>query len=196
MPGNVYRPEAPVSGDISKKAALGVCASHDDAGSGMALHSHAIGLPELIIGSGDKGFHGLHIHLLDPGQLSQFQNPISLQLLGGRLIFHIGNGKAVRIPLSPQQGKQGGFPDSLWAVQHKDGIELDPRLIYSGYRSGKGLPGNCTDIGCIFRTQIIDQEGIQPLCPIPLQGGEIFFDGMIEPLRRYHCQKGILKLGR
>ena len=162
----------------------------------MTLHSNAIGLPEFIIGSGNKGFHGLHIHLLDPSQLSQFQNPISLQLLCSRLVFHIGNGEAVRIPLLSQQGKQGGFSNSLRAVQHKDGIELDPRFIHSGDRSGKGFPGNRTDVGCIFRTQIIDQEGIQPLCSIPLQGRKIFFDGMIEPLRRYHSQQSILKLGR
>ena len=61
----------------------------------MALHGHAIGLPELIIRSGDKGFHGLHVHLLDPGQFSQFQNPVSLQFLSCSFIFHIGDGKAV-----------------------------------------------------------------------------------------------------
>ena len=33
---------------------------------------------ELIVRPGDKGLHGLHIHFLDAGQFSQFQNPVAL----------------------------------------------------------------------------------------------------------------------
>ena len=61
----------------------------------MTLHGHTVRLPELIICSGHKGFHSLHINLLDSSQLTQFQNPVALQFLGGGLIFHIGNGETV-----------------------------------------------------------------------------------------------------
>ena len=154
----------------------------------MALHHDAVGLTELIVRPGDKGLHGLHIHFLDAGQFSQFQNPVALQLLRSRLILHIRDGETVGVPLPPQQGEEGGLAHALGAVKHKDGVELDTGFIHTGDRSGECLSGDRPDIRGIIRTKVVDEQGIQPLGAVPPESGKVVLDGVILPLRRYHRQ--------
>ena len=66
----------------------------------MIFHAVAVGMPEFIVLTGDERLDRFHIHLFQPRQLAQFQNPVSLQLLRRGLILHVADGQAVGKPLT------------------------------------------------------------------------------------------------
>ena len=163
----------------------------------MILDAVAVGMPELVILSGDERLDGFYIHLFQPRQLAQFQNPVALQFFRRGLILHIADGQAVGEPLAAQLGKKGAFAHALRPVQHYHAVELDPRLIDARHGGDHHLSGNGADVQRIRAAQIIDEQRVHPGHAVPGgKGFDVVPDRVIAALRRNRQQNAFQLAGR
>ena len=178
-----HRPETAVTGYVAQKTVAVVRAAHDNALTGVILDAVAVGMPELIVLSGDERLDGFHVHLFKPRQFTQFQNPVALQLLRCGLILHIADGQAVREPLAAQFGKKGALAHALRPVQYHHAVELDSRLIDARHGGDHHLSGNGADVQRIRAAQIIDEQRVHSVDTVPVgKGFDVVSNGVITAL--------------
>ena len=194
MAGYIDRPEAAVTGNITEEATITVGGANDDAGSRVAFYGGAISVAVFIVSAGDEGFYNFHIHLLDTVQLRQFQDPVALELFRSGLVLHIGDGQRVGEPILTQNCEQRGLAHALLTIEDEDGVKLDAGAVDSSDGCHQRFAGNCPDIGCIFCTQIVDQQGVQTRNTIPLKSGQVVLDGVIQSLGGGNSQQSVLEL--
>ena len=72
--------------------------------------------PVLVILPGNKGFHLIQVRFPHPGKLPNLHDPVALQLLRRRLVIHIRQVQAVRVPLAAKLRNQRALPDPLVPV--------------------------------------------------------------------------------
>ena len=106
---------------------------------------------------GEKGTQGLHLGLLQPGQLADLQDPVPLELLGGGLVLGVTQVQTVRKPLSGQLGDKGAFTDTLGTVQHQHGVKFAAGIQHTLDGGAERFPGDGTDIFVIVRTKVVDE---------------------------------------
>lgn len=85
---------------------------------------------------------------------------------------------------------------ALLTVEDQNGVKLDAGTVDSGDGSNQSFPGDGADIRCIFGTQIVDQQVVQSGYAVPLEGCQIVFDRVIQPLGGGNSQQSIFELGR
>ena len=154
-------------------------------------------MPKLIVLSGDERLDRFHVHLFQPRQLAQFQNPVALQLFRCGLILHIADGQAVGEPLAAQPGEERAFAHALRPVQHHHTVELDPRFIDARHCSDHHLSGDGADVQRIRAAQIIDKQRIHPGHAVPGgKGFDVIPDRVIAALRRDGQQDAFQLAGR
>ena len=163
----------------------------------MILHAVAVGMPKLIVLSGDERLDRFHVHLFQPRQLAQFQNPVALQLFRRGLIFHVADGQAVGEPLAAQLGKKGAFAHALRPVQHHHAVELDSRFIDARHGGDHHLSGDGADIQRIRAAQIIDEQRVHSGDAVPGgKGFDVIPDRVIAALSRNRQQNAFQLAGR
>ena len=69
-----------------------------------------------IVLSGKEGAQRLHLGFAKPCQLTDFQNPIALQLFGSGLVLGVAQVQTVGEPLSGKAGDEGRLADALGTV--------------------------------------------------------------------------------
>ena len=69
-----------------------------------------------VVLTGKEGAQCLHLGFAKSRQLTDFQNPIALQLLCGGLVLGIAQVQTVGEPFSGKAGNEGAFSDSLGTV--------------------------------------------------------------------------------
>ena len=190
--GAGHRPEAAIARDVPEEAVVVVGASHDDTLPGMILHAVAVAVPEFVVLPGDERFHCLHVYLLKPRKLTQFENPISLQLLRGGLVLHVPECQRIGEPLATQLCKKRGFAQTLRTHQHHDAVELHAGLVHPGNGSHEHLTSDSTVVGCVEGTKIVCKDMIESLIPVPFrQCFQIVPDGMVCVFRRHGQQDAL-----
>ena len=163
----------------------------------MIFHAVAVGMPELIILPGDESFDRFHVHLFQPRQFAQFQNPVALQLLRRGLVLHVADGQAVGKPFAAQLGKKRALAHALRPVQHHHTVELDPRLIDARHGGNHHLSGDSADIQRIRAAQIIDKQRVHPGNAVPGgKGFDVVPNGVIAALGRNGQQDAFQLAGR
>ena len=163
----------------------------------MILHAVAVGMPELVILTGDERLDRFHIHFLQSRQLAQLQNPVALQLFRGRLILHIADRQAVGEPFAAQLGKEGALAHALRAVEHDHAVELDPRLIDAGDGGDHHLSGDGANVCRVGAAQVVDKQRLHARHTVPCrQRIEVVADGMIAALSGDRQQDTLQLAGR
>ena len=192
-----HRPETAIAGNVAQKTVAVVRAAHDDALTWMIFHAVAVGMPKLIVLTGNERLDRFHVHLFKTRQFTQFQNPVALQLLWCGLILHVADGQAVREPLAAQFGKKGTLAHALRPVQHHHAVELDPRFIDARHSGDHHLSGDGSDIQRIRAAQIIDEQRVHPGNAVPGgKGFDVVPNGVIAALRRNGQQDAFQLAGR
>jgi len=192
-----HRPETAIAGNVAQKTVAVVRAAHDDALTWMIFHAVAVGMPKLIVLSGNECLDGFHVHFLKPRQLAQFQDPIALQFLRRGLILHVADGQAVGEPLAAQLGEERALAHALRSVQHHHAVELDSRLIDARYGGDHHLSGDGADVGCVWTAQIIDEQRIHSRHAVPGgKGFDVVADRVIAALSRDGQQDAFQLAGR
>ena len=82
-------PIAAVSCDVSQIPVLAVGRAEEYTLARMGGHPPAETRPILVIYSGNKSLYFVEVGFLHSGKLTNFENPVALQLFGGGLVVHI-----------------------------------------------------------------------------------------------------------
>ena len=96
----------------------------------------------------------------------------------------------------PHFSEQSAFTNPLSSNKNKNGIKLDSGLVYPCCGGRKCFSCYRMHIIGIFCTEIIDQQPVQPLFPIPYLTVKILSDRMKSFFRTEHCQKSIFAFSR
>ena len=184
--GGLDRPEAAVAGGVPQIPGLGVSGAEEHALAQMGRGPFAERRPVDVVLPGEKGAQGLHLSLLQPGQLTDLQDPVPLELLGGGFVLGVAQVQAVRKPLSGQLGDEGALAHTLGTVEHQHGVELAARTQHPADGGAEGLPGHRPDIGGVAGAQIVHQQGVHAGNLIPFrQTFDELPNGMIGPVIRH-----------
>ena len=181
----------------------------------MGRYPSSEACPVLVILPGNKGFHLIQVRFPHPGKLPDLHDPVPLQLLRRRLVIHIRQVQAVRVPFAAQLRDQRTLPDPLIPVQNNHAVKLDSRMVHPAVSRAQLLPCNCPNIWSVLRPKIIDQQRIRPLYPVPsrkrlkelpdrmvgpvihsLRNGDIIIPGRKCPVCRVHIadQLGVIRV--
>ena len=85
-----------------------------------------------------------------------------------------------------------GLAHTLLTVEDQNGVKLDARTVDPGDGGNQSLPGDRTDIRCIFGTQIVDQQGVQSGYTVPLESGQIVLCLLYTSLGRFSAVRLLL----
>ena len=135
----------------------------------MGRHPSSEACPVLVILPGNKGFHLIQVRFPHPGKLPDLHDPVPLQLLRRRLVIHVRQVQAVRVPFTAQLRDQRALSDPLVPVQNNHAVKLDSRMVHPAVSRAQLLPCNCPYIWSVLRPKIIDQQRIHALHPVPIR---------------------------
>ena len=138
VPRNLHVPVTPVAGNVPQIPVLAVGGSKENALPRMRrCPSAECGAIDIVL-SGEEGAQRLHLGFAKSRQLTDLQNPIALQFLGGGLVLGIAQVQAVREPFPGKAGDKSAFADALGTVQDQHGIELHTRLLHPAHGGAEG----------------------------------------------------------
>ena len=194
--GHLHVPESAVACDVTQIAVFRVGGSEENTLPEMRRHPPPEGSTVLIVLPGYKGFHFIDVRLLHARQLTDLQNPVTLQLFSGGLVIHIGKGQAVGEPFHAQLRDQRALADTLVAVQDNHVVVFDAGIENPVIGRAQRLACHRPDIRIILCAKVVNQEGIHPVHTVPRwQGFKHLPDRMVTAVVRHLRDRDLIVPG-
>ena len=163
---HVHGPETAVARGILQKIA-DVAGAEKDTAAGQFFYITAIGGAIAVITQAQKLLYAGDICSAESVKFGHLDQPNTLQKLG--CLFALKGADTVVVPALAHPVQQRGFAEALRAAQNQHIVEFASRLHRAGHSTDKRLAGDSAGIGGIIRSEVVDEQGVQPGHSIPRQ---------------------------
>ena len=121
------------------------------------------------MGPRDEGFQVVDLGSVHRGQFPDFHDPRSGHDADHILRIADVAGQFVR-PVHPEDVDEGRFPGPLRTFEDRHEVELVTRLIGPSHRAHQGQHRTLAMVCAVLAAEVVNEEGLDALLPIPLVG--------------------------